>query len=396
MACKFCGSETSLILDFGEMALAGGFLETRQIPNEKKYPLKLMFCPDCYAVQLDDQIDAKTLFSDYFYFSSQINAVKRHFDYYATGIELRCNTDTVLEIGCNDGYLLGLFANRSSKCIGVDPAKNVIESINDDRLTLFNEFFTDDLAERIVKEHGKQKLVLANNVFAHVPDINGLTDAIYKVLDDDGILIIETQHLGEMIDKLQYDWIYHEHLYYYSVTSLSKHLRRHGLQIFDAHRINTHGGSIRYYICKTLAKPVSRNVSFLTQHEWAAGLHLEKTFADFAEGVKTHRDALFNTVEGIVKENGRISAYGASGRANTLLQYSGLDGRHIAQIIDDAPAKNGYQTPGTHITILHPSSEKVQDYSYTLILAWPYAKDILKKVSGKKIIPLPRIRIIHD
>lgn len=389
--CAFCGHETQEILDFGDVALAGGFLKPSQFHVEKKYPLKLVFCPCCYAVQLADKVDAKTLFGSYFYFSSQIEAVRKHFSGYVQDVSARVNTDTVLEIGCNDGYLLGKFADQGSECIGVDPAKNVIESISDDRLELVNEFFTEEVAQSIISKHGKRKLILANNVFAHIPDIHGVTKAICEVMDNDGVLVVETHHLGAMIEGMQYDWIYHEHLYYYSALSLSSHLAFHGMEIFGVQDLASHGGSKRYYICKTGAHKVSQSVADLMKAELWQGLDKIETFYTFARKVKTHKIELLELVEQLRKDGKTVCGYGASGRANTILQWVGLDARHLSYIIDDAPAKAGYFTPGTHLPIYPSSSVKVTPMTHTLVLAWPYAADILKKVENEAIIPLPTI-----
>ena len=391
--CVFCGTQTREFLDFGKVALAGAFIKVAGIPGEMKYPLRITFCPECFAVQLADQVDAKTLFSEYFYFSSQINAVKAHFQKFARMLSQWFKHDTVLEIGCNDGFMLGLMADDGAKCIGVDPARNVIESCKDERLTLINDFFTDDLAEKIVKEHGKQSVVLASNVFAHIPDIHSVTRGIKRVLADDGICVIEVHDLLKMVEGLQYDWIYHEHLYYYSALSLSTHLSAYGLDVFDIDEIPAHAGSVRYFVCHKFKRNPSSEVIKRIEKERQHGLDQFATFERFSERVKSHRDELKSVVDGIKAKGHAIRGYGASGRANTILQWCGIDATHISYILDDAPSKTGYRTPGTHIGIYPPGHERATDISHTLILAWPYAEQIIPRVTGKKISVLPKVAV---
>lgn len=395
--CTFCGHETEEILDFGDVALAGGFLKPEQFADEKKYPLKLCFCPRCYSVQLADKVSAETLFREYFYFSSQIGAVKEHFGKYAKEVIERFDHSRVLEIGCNDGYLLSLFADTGARCVGVDPAGNVVNTIEDDRLNIINAFFTEEVAQRVVRDHGKQKMVLANNVFAHIPNIHETTKAIAQVLDEDGVLIIEVHDLGAMIEGLQYDWIYHEHLYYYSALSLTRFLPHYGLEIFDAEDIPSHGGSKRYFI-RTMKNGAKRNSHHASDKlvrlyvdEYRRELNKAETFHEFARKVKEHREALWLKIKEL-KENGySVCGYGASGRANTILQWTGLDSSYLDFIIDDAPAKVGYCTPGTHIPIISREEARKRNFTHCLILAWPYASHIIPKIDGYKILPLPQI-----
>lgn len=375
--CKLCGEQTVRVIDFGEVALAGAFIKTSEFRFEKKYPLTLDFCESCYLLQISDPVDEETLFKNYFYFSSKIKSISNHFRSYADFIQYEFYPDKVLEIGCNDGVLLDALSDLWIKTVGVDPATNVVKDIK--RHEIYNEFFTKDTVNKL----GKFKVVVANNVFAHIIDINSVTENIKKVLEEDGTLIIEVHDLRKMIN-FQYDWVYHEHIYYYSATTLDKHFTRHGLILYDAIPIDTHGGSIRYLVSRKGNK-TKRLKEMIESEE-----HLTKkeTFIKFGERAKQHALELRTTVERLVKDSGRMTAYGASGRANTILQLAGLDNRHISQVIDDSDVKSGFNTPGTHITILHPSSEKISTTFYTLILAWPYKQEILKKIKNIPIIPL--------
>jgi SAM-dependent methyltransferase len=212
--CSFCDSrDMGLIMDFGDVALAGAFLKPEQFATEKKYPMRLYFCRDCYAVQVTDKVDAQVLFQDYFYFSSAIGTLREHFKGYAAEVTRRFLEParaTVLEFGCNDGVLLKPLADQGiQRVIGVDPARNVLASIDDPRLTLINGFFDEKVAAEVVAKYGKVDMVMANNVYAHIPDIQGITRAVEAVLADDGVFAFEVHYLGKVVDEMQYDLISH-------------------------------------------------------------------------------------------------------------------------------------------------------------------------------------------
>lgn len=393
--CQLCqGAPLKEVMDFGSVALAGGFIKASQFHVEQRYPLRLMFCPHCFGVQLAEPVPAETLFTDYFYFTGQTRTAREHFSEYAKEVIRRFNPGKVLEIGCNDGFLLGKLADAAA-CIGVDPARNVMETVKDGRLTLVNDFFSKEVAEHIAAERGLQDVVIANNVFAHIADIHGATEAVKTVLAKDGVLVLELHHLGAMIDGLQYDWVYHEHQFYWSALALAMHLNRHGLAIFDVKQVDMHGGSMRYYICRQGARDIAPSVDVLMEHERDQGLDKLDTFLKFARGVAEHKRVMVELIQWILNNGQTIAGYGASGRANALLQYWGCDASHLTHLVDDAPAKQGVYTPGSHLPIHAPSSPRATKPSYMLILAWPYADEILPKVAGDAIVPLPEIRFIE-
>ena len=249
--CSFCNSKSMIsIMDFGKVALAGGFLRSNQFTEESYYPLRLFFCHDCNAVQVIDKVSADVLFKDYFYFSSSIQTLRDHFIDYASDVTTRFlipESATVIEFGCNDGVLLRPLADQNIKTvIGVDPATNIVSTINDPRITIINDFFTENVAQDIISKHGHVDMVLANNVYAHIPDIQGISRAVHDVLSDDGVFIFEVHYLGNVINELQYDMIYHEHLYYYSLLSAMKHFEWYGMMVFDVKPVRIHAGSMRF------------------------------------------------------------------------------------------------------------------------------------------------------
>lgn len=395
-------------MDFGRVALAGGFLESEQFENEQKYPLRLFFCDDCCAVQVVDKVSADVLFQDYFYFSSSIGTLREHFRNYAAEVTSRFLSPpsaSVLEFGCNDGVLLQPLADEGiGTVIGVDPASNVLSSVDDQRLTLINDFFNESVADSVVERYGQMDMVLANNVYAHIPDIQGATQAVARVLKKDGVFIFEVHYLGRVIDEMQYDMIYHEHLYYYSLLSAISHFAQYGMVVFDVKPVPIHAGSLRFYVCKSGSKheaEVSTRVSQLKQEELERGFDNFETFRQFSDRVAEHKEELLLLLNRLRGEGCTIAGYGASGRANTIIQYCGLDHRHLDFMIDDAPAKQGVFTPGSHFRI-HPSTilEGSSPPDFLLVFAWSFLDEIRQRnqkyldSGGQMIIPLPKIRMV--
>jgi methylation protein EvaC len=409
VCCSFCDStRMSEIIDFGKVALAGGFLRSDQFAEERYYPLRLFFCSDCFAVQVIDKVDAEVLFKDYFYFSSSIKTLRDHFDEYAKEVTsrfLKPESSTVIEFGCNDGVLLRPLADQNIRTvIGVDPATNIVSTIKDNRIKIINDFFTETVAKNIVSTCGHADLVVANNVYAHIPDIQGLTRAVHDVLSSDGVFVFEVHYLGKVINEFQYDMIYHEHLYYYSLLSAIKHFERYGMIVFDVKSVAIHAGSMRFYVCKKGSKhefSISPAVEALLKEELANGFHLSETFVRFASDVSERKAMLMALLTKLKKEGYSIAGYGASGRANTMIQYCGINGSHLDYMIDDAPAKSGFFTPGSHFKI-YPSTilDQPNPPDFLLIFAWSFLKEIRTRSKsyidsgGKMIIPLPVVEIV--
>ncbi|QQR81382.1 MAG: class I SAM-dependent methyltransferase [Deltaproteobacteria bacterium] len=398
------------IIDFGEMALAGAFLMPQDFDSEVKYPLRLYFCNDCFAVQVVDKVSAKVLFENYFYFSSSIKTLREHFESYAVEVTSRFLRDpkksTVVEFGCNDGVLLNPLADQKiGTVIGVDPATNIVKTINDPRISVINDFFNEKVSEDIISKYGNVDMVIANNVYAHIPDMQGITRAICNVLKPDGVFIFEVHYLGKIINELQYDMIYHEHLYYHSLLSLMNHFDRYDMMIFDVKPIPIHAGSMRYYVCKKgscHSTAISAQRKFLEKEEIANGFNRAETYAQFASDIAKRKEKLMDLLEHINSKGKTVVGYGASGRANTMIQYCGITHKHMNYMIDDAPAKAGFYTPGSHF-LIQPNSIllKSPPPDYLLIFAWSFFNEIAKKNSryldggGNMIVPLPNVQIIQ-
>lgn len=406
--CAFCGSRRLRpVVDFGDVALAGAFLRPEQFAAERTFPLRLHFCEDCSAVQVVDKIPADVLFHNYFYFSSSIGTLREHFRRYAAEVTERFLAPphgSVLEFGCNDGVLLRPLADHGIKTvIGVDPAANVVTTINDPRVTGINSYFTEAVAHQVVAEYGAMDLIMANNVYAHIPDICGVTRAVATALKPDGVFIFEVHYLGKIIDELQYDMIYHEHLYYYSLLAVANHLARHGMMVFDIKPIPIHGGSIRFYACRQGGKysgAIAPAAKALEAEERAKGFDRYETFRKFSGAAAAHRAELLKMLTTLRSQGCRIAGYGASGRANTMIQYCGINHDHLEYMIDDAPAKIGMYTPKSHFKI-NPSAilGEPNPPDYLLIFAWSFLDEIRAKNQnylargGRMIVPLPDVSV---
>ena len=374
-------------MHFGEVALAGAFLKPEQFAAEKKYPLSLAFCEECFLLQVPQKVEAKTLFEDYFYFSSAIGTLRKHFAEYAGEIVSRFNPSSVVEIGCNDGVMLKPLADLGvRRVVGIDPARNVTARIDDPRIEVVSDYFGRGVLG------GRADVVIANNVFAHIEDVNGATEAIADLIGDSGVFVFEVNRLDGMVADNQYDWVYHEHFYYYSLLALDRLLARHGLEVFDLKRIGTHAGSIRYYVAANGKRAKTPRVQDQRDRELWHGLNAIDRFHGFADGAHRHRDSM-RAMVGESKARGEVIAgYGACGRANTLLQFCGLGPEDIAYIVDDAPAKQGYYTPGSHIPIVANSALGQPDK--LIVFAWSFLAEIQTRCTdyaGEIVIPLPGI-----
>jgi len=379
MDCTFCGKESTEFMDYGEVSLAGGFLKPDQFENEKKYPLKLYFCEHCYAVEVGEKIDPDILFKDYFYHSSEISSLNEHFKNYAKQLMYDYNPESVLEIGCNDGVMLRHF--NIERKIGVDPssAARGVENV-------INGPFTEKLSNNL----GKFDVIVANNVLAHIQDIHDVIRGVKNCMKNDSVFVFELHSLEDMLDKTQYDWVYHEHLYYYSFLSLESFLSKYGIRIFDVKNLENHAGSRRYYACID-GRPATEIVHDIREIEKYEGLDKLDTFNKFRLRAEAQRDELMAILNFIKDKGERVVGYGACGRANTMIQYCGITKDHMEYIVDDAPKKEGFFTPASHFEIR--SYQDDNRPHYFLVFCWSFYNDISSKLKTKAIIPLPNAHV---
>ncbi len=403
--CRFCGSVDLLkFIEMGDMPLAGGFLREEDIPNEKLYPLDVYFCRECKLVQLLDVVPKEVLFEEYFYLSSTTKTLTQHFVDFAKLLKERFLQDDsfVVEIGCNDGVFLKPLKVLGIRSLGFEPAKNIAKIAKSYGLNVANDYFTEKTASEIAKKEGKADLVSASNVFAHIEDLYDVVNGVKAFLKDDGIFVFEVHYLLDLIEKMQYDTLYHEHLYYHSITALTKFFKKLGMEIFDVQRIPIHEGSIRVFVKNAKSKKykILSSVNELLNLEKQKGLDIPSTFVKFGEDVKEHRTKLWSMLKKIKADGKKLIGYGAPGRGNTLLNYCKIGKDILDYVTDESPTRQGKFIPGMHVPIISPENIKKTKPDFALMLAWSYANEILAKEQefikggGKFILPLPSPKII--
>jgi len=404
--CRGCYSKNlKCFLDLGTMPLAGGFLKKSQIASEVKIRLKVYFCKNCGLVQILDVVDPTVLFKNYFYVSSVIKSLSDHFKEYSQFLKknyLKKNDSQMLEFGSNDGVLLQYFkANKKIKTIGIDPSVNVSKIAKKKGLNVIVDYFTQKSALKIKQKFGLMDVVTGSNVFAHVDDIHEIMKAAKILLKENGVFIIEVHYLLDLLQKFQYDTIYHEHLCYYSVYALQNIFELGDLKIIDVIRLPMHGGGIRVVATKKDSTlKVSVNVKKLINKELKSGLNKFTTYKKFENHAIAHKKKLQKTLLKIKTQNKSIVGYGAPGRGTVLLNYCQIDTKILEYIVDLSPLRADMLMPGVHVPIYHPEKSRENPPDYFLVLAWNYIDSILKQEKKLKnrgvkfIIPFPKITII--
>ena len=402
--CGFCSSkDLKTVIDFGKVGLAGGFLKPLDFPKEQTFPMHLAFCEACLLLQVSEHVPPSKIFGDgYFYYSSNIQTLKDHFQKYAREVIPLLNeleTDLVVEVGCNDGVLLDPLLNYGCrKLVGIDPSTNVLEKISNPVVNLINDFFSLETSKSISEKFGHAKLILANNVFAHISDIRDFVSGIEHLLADDGVFVFEVHYIRNLIEGRQYDMIYHEHLYNYSLLTLQKFFNTFKLEVFNVKEIPIHAGSMRYYVKRISDKRnrIGNSVAHYTAQELQFGYDKYQTFLEYAKQVEESRSVLVSILNHLKNDlSSTIVGYGASGRANTVLQYCNLSSQVLDYIVDDAPSKQGFFTPRTHIEIKSREFLKQDQPDYILCFAWSFMDEIANKNGeylengGVFIVPLP-------
>jgi len=402
--CRSCRKEgLQVFLDLGSSPLADRLLrrEDLQLP-EPKYPLQVAFCPACALVQILETVAPAELFCNrYPYYSSFSPALLRHSRENVTDLIHSRGLNSrsfVVELASNDGYLLKNYVAGGIPCLGVDPAEGPAEAAVASGVPTLCDFFNVELAEKLRAEGKSADVIHANNVLAHVADTNGFVRGIATLLKDDGIAVIEFPYLKDLVDHVEFDTIYHEHLCYFSITAVDQLLRRHGLYLNDVRRLPIHGGSLRLYAEKR--ENVRPAVASLLRIEATQAVDRFSYYTDFAQRVMTLKAALLEMLQGLKAGGNRIAAYGAAAKATTLINYVGIGKDLIEFVVDRNTHKQGLYMPGQHIPIFGPEKLLREMPDFVLLLAWNFADEILaqqeqyRQSGGRFILPVPEPKIL--
>ncbi|MDB5499732.1 MAG: SAM-dependent methyltransferase [Phenylobacterium sp.] len=405
--CRFCRTPlVDTFIDLGRQPLANSYLTAEQLAagNEPAYPLHVRVCHECFLVQADDAVPADAIFDDaYAYFSSYSTSWVEHARRYAAAMAERFDLgpeSLVVEVASNDGYLLQHFVEMDIPVLGVEPTANTAEAARARGVPTEVMFFGEQTGQRLAARGYRADLMAANNVLAHVPDIGDFVAGFRELLKDEGVLTFEFPHLLNLIEKVQFDTIYHEHFSYLSLLAVEQVLRANGLRPFDVERLSTHGGSLRLFCCHMgSGHEETEALVTLREDEHAAGLDRIESYAGFAPRVEAVRDS-FRAFLAVEKAAGRrVAAYGAAAKGNTFLNYCGTTTDDVVAVFDASPAKQGRFLPGSHLPILAPQAVREIRPDDLLILPWNLRDEIMAQMAfirdwgGRFVTASPQTRV---
>ncbi len=404
--CRLCHSTAlDIFLDFGMHPHSDGFVPAdRLLEPEPYFPLAMQFCTECGQVQIHYIVDPLYLYGqDYLYDSTITDTGRKHFLGMAETIvtEHRIPKGSLtVDIGSNVGLLLSGFREQGMNVQGVDPTPRMTEVAIANGLSTIQECFSATVASNIVAEKGKAMVITGTNVVAHIDDLDDFMTGVDTLLAENGILVIEAPYLGELIDKLEYDTVYHQHLSYFSVSPLARFFKRFGMELFDVKKTTIHGGSIRLFVARKGMKTVQPIVDEMIRQESANGLLTAARMHRFADDVRAHRLALITLLVELKNKGKRLAGIGAPAKGSTLLNFCGINSSLLDFVTEKNTLKVGRYTPGTHIPILEDLELLKTKPDYALILAWNFAPEIManlhayKEQGGKFIIPIPSPHIV--
>ncbi len=401
--CRSCDADDlELVLSLGRTPLANALLTEAQLSEpEATFPLELVFCPRCTLVQITETVPPEQLFRHYLYLSSFSDTMLRHSEDLAHRLIKSRGLDAnslVVEVASNDGYLLQYYKQGGVPVLGIEPAENIATVAEDRGIPTLTRFFGLELGRELREEGRRADVIHANNVLAHVADLNGFVAGLALVLKADGVAVIEVPHVKPMIERLEFDTIYHEHLCYYSLSALEPLFERHGMKLVDVHELPLHGGSLQVHAA--LNGEPSERVCELLERERAAGIDRPEFYAQFGDKVQRLRSEVVALLTELKSKGSRMAAYGASAKGSTLLNYCGIGADLLEFVADRSTVKQGLYTPGTHLPIKGPQALLEESPDHVLLLTWNFAEEILeqqaayRQAGGKFIIPVPEPTVV--
>jgi SAM-dependent methyltransferase len=392
MKCRFCSKKiNSVFIDLGSMAVSNAFLTLEQLnKGETIYPLKVIVCDNCFLVQVDEYQKREEIFSsDYVYFSSVSDFWLEHSKKYVakaiTDFNLNSNS-LVVEIASNDGYLLQYFKEQGIPCLGIEPTESTAQIAKSKGIDTLVEFFSEQLANKLSDQNIQPDLILGNNVLAHVPDINDFVRGLKILLKPSGVMTFEFPHLARLIEKKEFDTIYHEHFSYFSFYFICHLFSFHGFEVMDVEEFETHGGSLRVYVKhkENETLPVTESVKNLLATEISSGINKIESYIGFQEKANDIKNNFLTYIIGEKQKGKKIVAFGAAAKGNTFLNYCGIRPDIIECIIDDTPFKQGKYLPQSHIPVVSRSYFDTNQPDIIIILPWNFKKEIINKLSFTK------------
>jgi SAM-dependent methyltransferase len=403
--CLGCGHQLpGAFLDLGEMPLANSYIEPEnKDKGETLYKLAVAYCPVCHLVQITHRVAPQDMFSSYLYFSSFSSAFLVHAEAMAESLATRFSlglNSLVMEVGSNDGYLLNFFQKKGIPVLGIEPAENVARVANEKGIPTMDVFFGPDSVDEILREKGPADVIIGNNVLAHVPLINDFMLSVNQCLKPGGSAVFEFPYLKDLLEHTEFDTIYHEHVFYYSLRAIKILAERAGLSLYDVSRQDIHGGSIRVFLQKQDHHDIANSVEQMLTEEANYGITSSSLYDDFADRVKVLKTGLVHLLKELKKSGKTIAAYGAAAKGSTLLNYAGIDTTLIDFVVDRSTYKQGKCMPGVHLPIFPPSRLLEAMPDYTLLLAWNFADEIQQQQleycqrGGRFIIPVPEPRVV--
>ena len=408
MNCRHCSTQVvHILIDLGSSPPSNSYLTQQKLTSpEKWYPLRVLVCSNCFLVQTEDFTEADELFdSEYAYFSSYSKSWLEHAESYTNKMtqQFQLNSESmVIEIASNDGYLLQFFKKNNIPCIGIEPTESTAKVAKGKGIEVIEKFFGTNLANEIISKGIKADLTTANNVLAHVPDINDFVKGFSILLKDDGVSTFEFPHLINLIEENQFDTIYHEHFSYLSLTAVKTIFEKNGLSIFDVEKLNTHGGSLRVYAQKNNinSKQISKNVSEILNEEKSKGILSLDFYSNFKIKANKVKNNFLSFLIEKSNEGKTVVAYGAAAKGNTLINYAGIKKDLIQFVVDKNPSKQKKYLPGSRIPIVDEDILKKSKPDYVVILPWNLKSEIMDQLSyirswnGIFVVAIPELEEI--